>query len=330
MLTGRGLNATTTFGWEKVTQGSSATVSGGFVNPFWDGPSGKNKQALAARAAASGFVPGGYLFVERGDGAGQADFFHSQAGDMAGFAIAVDVEPTTGSEPTAADAHACVARLRELYPRHPIVGYLPHFYWGNQSTRFVDVLWAANYVSGSGSPAQLFAEVTPSQWAAYGGRFPALLQFTNAATVPGVSGPVDCSVFRGTVAELRAKLLPGSSQLPAEDLMQPGFLLNGAGAVTPLAIPDGAKRLRFFSNLGAEVRVNFINIKEPSISLKLGYAEGAQGTPVHGALAVVVHRVNAGDNEVSYVLTSLAAPAAGLPGSGVPASRGLYLAGAGH
>jgi GH25 family lysozyme M1 (1,4-beta-N-acetylmuramidase) len=324
------VDATTTFGWEKVTQGSPATVSGGFVNPFWDGPSGKSKQALAARAAASGFVPGGYLFVEQGDGAGQAGFFHSQAGDMAGFAIAVDVEPTTGSEPTAADAHACVARLRELYPRHPIVGYLPHFYWGNQSTRFVDVLWAANYVSGNGSPARLFAEVIPSQWAPYGGRFPALLQFTNAATVPGVSGPVDCSAFRGTVAELRAKLLPGGSQLPAEDLMQPGFLLNGAGAVTPLAIPNGAKRLRFFSNLAAEVRVDFINIKEPTVNLKLGYAQGAQGTPVHGALAVVVHRIDAGDNEVSYVVTGLAAPVAGLPGSRVCASRGVYLAGAGR
>jgi GH25 family lysozyme M1 (1,4-beta-N-acetylmuramidase) len=324
------VDASTAFGWEKVSQGSPATVSGGFVNPFWDGPSGNSKQALAARAAASGFVPGGYLFVEQGDGAGQADFFHSKAGDMTGFAIAVDVEPATGSEPTAADAHACVARLRELYPTHPIVGYLPHFYWGNQSTRFVEVLWAANYVTGSGSPAELYARVVPGQWAAYGGRFPGLLQFTDAATVPGVSGPVDCSAFRGTVAELRARLLPGSSQLPAEELMQPGFLLNGAGAVTPLAIPNGAKRLRFFSNRPAEVRIDFINIKEPSISLTLGFDEGAQGTPVHGALAVVVHRLDAGDNDVSYVVTGLAARAGGPPGSRASAPRSRRLAGAGR
>jgi hypothetical protein len=167
----------------------------------------------------------------------------------------------------------------------------------------VDVLWAANYVNGSGSPAQLFAKVIPSQWAPYGGRFPALLQFTDAATVPGVPGPVDCSAFRGTVAELRARLLPGRSQLPAEELMQPGFLLTGAGAVTPLAIPNGAKRLRFFSNQPAEVRVDFIHIKEPSINIKLSYARGAQGTAVHGALAVVVHRIDGGDNNVSYVVT---------------------------
>ena len=81
-------DATTAFGWEKVTQGSPHTVSGGYVNPFWAGPSGHNKRAMARRARTSGFVPGGYLFLEAGDGAGQAEFFHSKAGDMTGFAIA--------------------------------------------------------------------------------------------------------------------------------------------------------------------------------------------------------------------------------------------------
>ena len=66
-----------------------------------------------------------------------------------------------GSEPTAADAHACVARLRELYPSHPVIGYIPQWYWGNQSTRFVDVLWASDYVTGTGPPAALYAKVTP-------------------------------------------------------------------------------------------------------------------------------------------------------------------------
>jgi hypothetical protein len=86
-------DSTTSFGWEKVTQGSRKTASRGYVNPFWAGPAGNSKRALAARAAATGFVPGGYLFLEAGDGTGQADFFHAAAGDMAGFAIAVDVEP---------------------------------------------------------------------------------------------------------------------------------------------------------------------------------------------------------------------------------------------
>jgi GH25 family lysozyme M1 (1,4-beta-N-acetylmuramidase) len=298
-------DSTTSFGWEKVTQGSRKTASRGYVNPFWAGPSGHSKRALAARAAATGFVPGGYLFLEAGDGAGQADFFHAAAGDMAGFAIAVDVEPAAGSKPTAADAHACVARLRRLYPSHPVIGYIPHWYWGDQSTRFVDVLWASNYVTGTGPPARLYAKVTPGQWAAYGGRAPALLQFTNAATVPGVTGKVDCSAFRGTAAQLRAQLLPDDSQHATEDLMQPGFLLSGAGAVTPLAIPNGAKRLRFFSNRPAQVRVDLIGVSKPTSTVTLGYEHGAQGVATGGALAAVVHRVDAGDNEVSYVITGL-------------------------
>src|SRR5512140_1746763 len=301
-------DGTTSFGWEKVTQGSRRTASRGYVNPFWAGPSGHSKRAMAQRAAASGFVPGGYLFLEAGDGAGQADFFHATAGDMAGFAIAVDVEPASGSEPTAADAHACVARLRELYPSHPMIGYIPQWYWGNQSTRFVDVLWASDYVTGTGPPAQLYAKVTPRQWAPYGGRTPALLQFTNAATVPGVAGKVDCSAFRGTVARLRDQLLPNQSRPATEDLMQPGFLLTGEGAVTPLAIPNGAKRLRFFSNRPAQVKVDLIGVSEPSSTLTLGYEHGAQGVATGGALAAVVHRVDAGDNEVSYVVTGLSAP----------------------
>src|SRR4029077_13166700 len=243
-----------------------------------------------------------------GDGAGQADFFHATAGDMAGFAIAVDVEPATESEPTADDAHACVARLRELYPSHPVIGYIPQWYWGTRSTRFVDVLWASNYVTGTGRPATLYAKVTPSQWARYGGRAPALLQFTNAATVPGVSGRVDCSAFRGTAARLRDRLLPNASRQATEDLMQPGFLLAGEGAITPLAIPNGAKRLRFFSNRPAQVRGDLIGVGEPSATLTLGYDHGAQGVATGGALAAVVHRVDAGDNEVSYVVTGLSAP----------------------
>ena len=298
-------DTTTSFGWEKVTQGSPKTASSGYVNPFWAGPSGHSKSALAARAAATGFVPGGYLFMEAGDGAGQAEFFHAAAGDMAGFAIAVDVEPATGSRPGMADARACVARLRQLYPAHPVIGYIPHWYWANQDTRFVDALWASNYVTGSGPPAELYARATAGQWAAYGGRTPALLQFTDAATVPGVTGPVDCSAFRGTVAQLRALLLPNESPSSPEELMQPGWLLNGAGAVTPLAIPNGAKRLRFFSNRPAQVRVDLIGVSEPATTLTLGYDHGAQGVATGGARAAVVHRVDGGDNEVSFVVTAL-------------------------
>ena len=86
--------------------------------------------------------------------------------------------------------------------------------------------------------------------------------------------------------------------------MQPGFLLKGEGAVTPLAIPNGAKRLRFFANRPARVRVDLIGVNKPSVNLKLGYEHGAQGLATGGARAAVVHRVDGGNNEVSYVITA--------------------------
>jgi lysozyme len=194
------VDQSTGFGFEKVTEGHT------YVNPFWAAA----KTAMTARAQASGFVPGAYLFLRAGDGAGQADWFAKNAGNLDGFAIAVDIEPSGTSKPTLADGKACVARLRQLYPHHPVGGYIPHWYWGTQDTTFADWLWASNYVAGTGGPRDLYAKVPASYWDAYGGRDVSLLQFTSSATVLGVSGVVDCSAFRGHAADLRKLVLPAA------------------------------------------------------------------------------------------------------------------------
>jgi hypothetical protein len=98
-----------------------------------------------------------------------------------------------------------------------------------------------------------------------------------------------------------------SKRAMAQRAAASGFV-PGEGAVTPLAIPNAAKRLRFFSNRPAQVKVDLIGVSEPSSTLTLGYEHGAQGVATGGALAAVVHRVDAGDNEVSYVVTGLSAP----------------------
>jgi hypothetical protein len=168
---------------------------------------------LTELADTSDFVPGVYLFLEDGAGAAQADWFAEHAGNLAGWAIAMDIE-RSGSNPGMATALACAARLREHYPGHPLGGYIPHWYWGEQSTTFVPWLWASSYVSGIGSPAGLYSRVPPSYWAAYGGRIPELLQFTPGAVVPGVAGLVDCSAFRGTRDQLAELILPGHQPPP--------------------------------------------------------------------------------------------------------------------
>jgi lysozyme len=182
------------FGWEKVTQG---TV---YANPFW----GDAKKQMLARPG--GFTGGGYLFLEHGNGAAQADHFAAAAGEMTGFGIAIDAEPVSGQPaPTGADVLACAARLRQHYPGRPIGGYFPEWFWGGTNLRAAaDYTWASRYVYGFGSPASLYSHVPGSFWAAYGGRAPSLLQFSSTATVPGVAGVCDVSAYAGTAAAYRS------------------------------------------------------------------------------------------------------------------------------
>jgi len=285
------------FGFEKVTQGT------GYINPRWQ----PEKPEMLARARATGFVPGAYLFLEQGNGSGQADFFHRVAGDLTGFALAVDIEPST-SRPDMVTARSCVSRLRHLYPGKPVIGYIPRWYWGNQDTTFVDVLWASNYVvPGPAGAAALYGHVVPAQWAPYGGRAVSLLQFTDKAIIAGVAGPCDCSAFRGTVPQLRGLLMAGVGQPPTsegETDMHPHFLNKGKGAVTPVALIEAFDRLLFFSNQPAVVRVDWVGVDAKTAEVPLGYDKGRQSAAIPPkAHAAVVRRVDDGDNDVSMLIT---------------------------
>jgi len=183
-------------GAEKVTEGT------GYTNPDWD-----ESKAGLQQLAAHGFVPLAYLFLDAGPGAAQAQYFASKAGSLTGWGIAIDLERSAGS-PTVAQAQDCAAELRKLYPAHPIGGYAPHWYTGGANLSFCDWLWASEYVNGSGDPGVLYKSVPATWWAPYGGKAPLLLQFTSSATVAGISGPVDCSAFAGTGAQLASHVLP--------------------------------------------------------------------------------------------------------------------------
>lgn len=192
-------------GFEKITEGVN------YVNPYWPAA----KQALTARARATGLVPGGYLFLDASEsGAAQADWFAQHAGDLTGFAVGVDLERAPNGNPTMTIARDCVARLRHHYPGHPVGLYAPHWFTGGQDLGFGDWLWASGYVSGSAAATSLYRLVTEGYWAAYGGRNPDVLQFTSSAVVPGVAGPCDCSAYRGSLTQLKALLLPKPKPAP--------------------------------------------------------------------------------------------------------------------
>jgi hypothetical protein len=123
-----------------------------------------------------------------------------------------------------------VARLRQHYPSHPIGLYAPHWYVGHADLGFGNWTWASSYISGKSGPAALYERVSAGQWAPYGGKAPTLLQFSETAIVPGVSGLVDISAFRGSADQLRAIVLPHTTpSLPNKgDVMHglPGTVLS--------------------------------------------------------------------------------------------------------
>lgn len=310
-------------GWEKVTQGTT------YVNPFWIDA----KAAMGANRA-DGFTPGGYVFMEDGDGAAQADWFAAHAGDLGGFGLAVDAEPSYGlrrlaevhpevqtadralvaatiaratSAPTEAQVRACVARLRHHYPGKPIGGYLPEWFWDGRDTTFVDWLWASNYVSGQGRPADLWRHVTAAQWAGYGGRAPALLQFTSSASVPGVNGLVDCSAYEGgDLAGLLLGTTPAPQGRSGED-DDVAWLPNTR--VVPLALDNDVRRLRFFGTETETVKVDWITpgAQDPGTeTVGLGYGAGSQGLAVPtGCQAARVVRGDLAEGVTDYPLVSV-------------------------
>ena len=271
-------------GAEKVTQGTT------YENPDWPAA----RAALLAEAGPE-FTPGAYLYLTAGNGAGQADYFASKAGNIPGFVIWVDLERAAGVSPSVTDARDCTARLRVHYPHNRVGIYAGESFTGTAYLTFADLLWSPHYVTGTGTPAAIYRSVPASFWDAYGGRTPVLLQFSQTATVPGVAGQADVSAFRGTAVQMRAALLgiappapapkpaPAPVPVPAADLEEP-VLANGPKAQTLIVAPAGAKAIWF----GVDNHL----AGQPAAALRIATKNGAGWNPtgdvtVDGAAAMV-------------------------------------------
>jgi GH25 family lysozyme M1 (1,4-beta-N-acetylmuramidase) len=218
-------------GAEKVTEGA------GYVNPFWP----TARAALLAEAGPD-FTPGAYLYLTAGNGAGQADYFASKAGSIPGFVIWVDAErAASGPSPSVADARACVARLRVLYPHNRIGLYAGSSFTGGAYLTFADLLWSPHYVAGSGTPVDVYRGVPASFWDTYGGLVPVMVQFSQTVLVAGVIGEADCSAFRGTAVQMRSALLgipapkPPPAPIPEDPEMM--TILTVDAATVPKGTP---------------------------------------------------------------------------------------------
>ncbi|GAA3969674.1 hypothetical protein GCM10023085_59980 [Actinomadura viridis] len=191
------------FAFSKVTEGT------GYTNPTW----AHNRSEMLK---LDGFLPGAYHFLHGGNGAAQARYFLGKAGDVSGFAVALDVEASGANASTAED---WVREFKERTGGHPVIGYFPRWYWerqGRPDLGFFDTIWQSHYVNGSGAPSSLYAKVPASWWSSFGGESVSILQFSSSGRVPGISGDCDVNAYRGTFEELRALAL-GEEDMPLSD-----------------------------------------------------------------------------------------------------------------
>ena len=87
------------------------------------------------------------------------------------------------------------------------LSYIPRWYWdriGRPDLSRVPGLIQSSYVSGTGFASVLYPGDGSIRWAAYGGRQPDILQFTDRALIAGKR--LDANAFRGSPDQLRTLL----------------------------------------------------------------------------------------------------------------------------
>jgi hypothetical protein len=149
-----------------------------------------------------GLILAGYHYVRTSNPQLQADNFVSQLGDSSIPAM-LDFEANSGD---IANFWAVLCAI-EARGVHVALSYIPRWYWqqiGSPDITTVPGLIASSFVSGMGFASALYPSDHSVFWAAYGGRQPDLLQFTNQALIAGQR--LDANAFRGTPDQLRALL----------------------------------------------------------------------------------------------------------------------------
>ena len=87
-------------------------------------------------------------------------------------------------------------------------------------------------------------------------------------------------------------------------ILEDSMLLNkGQDAITPIALPDGIKSVRFFSNQAAQLAVDTRD-GHPVTKLDLGNASAQVVTVPNAIHAFVAHRLDGGSNDISVAFSA--------------------------
>jgi hypothetical protein len=209
---------------------------------------------LADAQGRPGFLPGAYWVLYPGSPRTWANsFVHQLDVECPGwrrgpFLLQADCEKWNSDPstvPPVADINAFCDRLVELLPRLNPVPYAPDWVYGDLGELRYPT-WSSKYVTGTGTASGLYPGDSAPQWAAYGGKTPAILQFTSKATALGQT-TCDANAYRGTLAELTALVAPGWD-IPMADLTP--AQIWGADLITnpkqradsPLHTPPGTNK----------------------------------------------------------------------------------------
>jgi len=127
-------------GMAKATQGAS----------FVDSQYANNIRGMRG----AGLVPGAYHFLTNENASSQVSHFLSHAGDIAGSAVMLDVEPNGSGtmKPTMASVRAFYSVWASRVPGKPLLLYLPYWYWlelGSPSLTGLGPLVASHYLSAA-------------------------------------------------------------------------------------------------------------------------------------------------------------------------------------
>jgi GH25 family lysozyme M1 (1,4-beta-N-acetylmuramidase) len=174
---------------------------------------------------SAGLIPGGYHWINAGDGAAQARYFwnHVRAvGGPEGMLIQLDCE----DDATEADVTEWVNEWNRLSAGHPFLIYSGSWWWnprGWNGTKWTPYLWHSHYLSADtdtvSDDVAAFASRIPASWwtPGYGGWSPAtILQFTSKGDAGTLGNNVDLNVYKGSLADLaRLTNAPAPPQPPS-------------------------------------------------------------------------------------------------------------------
>jgi lysozyme len=191
-------NAGISFAFAKATEGTGYIDK--YINP--------NIQGMKRY----GIVPGAYHFGHPGiDPTAQANLFTSvvknaNGGTFSGLLqLVLDLEVTDGRTPAQVWAwtQTFVARVKAVTGR-PCIIYTGFYFWrdsvGNPNNNLNCPLWLAAYVANPNN-------YVPQAWSGVGWAF---WQYTDAGSVPGISGNVDRDYFKngGSYPNINALRIP--------------------------------------------------------------------------------------------------------------------------